>query len=102
MTLTVPSAAVAGVMFSISFAIFTASMAEFKEERVASRRFGRWDFASMVKIRGSECKKKPNPNTMSGYLTVTRLVQTEPSEGEMAGRVACWMIIESWGLICEL
>jgi len=53
MTLMVLSAAVAGVMLNTSFTIFTASMAVFKEERVASRRFGRWDLESIVKPRGS-------------------------------------------------
>ena len=52
-TATEPKAALAGVMLSASFAMFIASIAAFKEDRVVSRPFCRWDFVSMVGIRGS-------------------------------------------------
>jgi len=53
MTLTVPNAALAGVMPNTSFAIFTASIAAFNEERVASERFGRCDVVDMVEAKGN-------------------------------------------------
>ena len=52
MTLTVPKAALAGVMPNTSFAIFMVSIATFNKERVASERFGRCDVVAMVEIRG--------------------------------------------------
>lgn len=55
-TLTEPKAALAGVMPNESFARLTPSIAAFKEERVVSRRFGRWGLVAMVKTRGS-CEK---------------------------------------------
>ena len=48
MTLTEAKTAFAGVMFITSLAIFMASIAAFNEEITPSRRFGRWDFASMA------------------------------------------------------
>ena len=68
-TLTEPKAALAGVMLDISFARFKASMATFNGEIVPSRSFGRWDLASMVRIRGSYektarcegCEENPKP-----------------------------------------
>lgn len=53
MTLMELEAALAGVMLNASFATFTASMAAFKEERAASRRFCRWNFMPVDETGGS-------------------------------------------------
>ena len=50
--LTVPKAALAGVMLEISFARFRASMATFSEETTPSRPFGRRNLAAMVEAQG--------------------------------------------------
>ena len=50
-TVTEPKAASAGVVLNMSFAIFKASIAMFKEERAMSRRFVLWDFEFMVERR---------------------------------------------------
>jgi hypothetical protein len=54
--LTVPKAALAGVMLEIFSARFMASMAAFNEETAFSRPFGRWDLVAMVEIQGSHEK----------------------------------------------
>ena len=51
-TLTEPNTALAGAMPEISFARFSVSIVTFNDERVPSRSFGRWGFASMVEGRG--------------------------------------------------
>jgi len=53
MTLTVPNAALAGVMLNTSFAIFMASIAAFNKDSVVSGRFGRCDVVAMVETRGT-------------------------------------------------
>ena len=52
-TPTEPKTALAGVILETSFARFTASIAIFNKERASSRRFCRWESASMVETRGS-------------------------------------------------
>jgi len=52
-TLTEAKAALAGVPPITSFAIFMASIATFNVERATSRRFGGWDFGSIIESRGS-------------------------------------------------
>lgn len=63
-----PKIALAGVMLETSFARFTVSMAAFSKERASSRRFVRWDFASMAEVQdncendaGTDCAEMPGP-----------------------------------------
>ena len=48
-----PNTALAGEIQEISFARSRAPMTTFNEERASSRGFDRWDFVSMVDVRGS-------------------------------------------------
>jgi len=90
--LTVPNTALAGVTLESSLARFKASTAAFSEERATSRRFGRWDFVSMVEARGKkECGFRLRGRTrtlieMSGHPVIACLAQTFRKvavEGEM-------------------
>jgi len=58
MTLTVPNAALAGVMLNTSFAMFMASMAAFNKDSVVSGRFGRCDVVAMIETRGGWGKQR--------------------------------------------
>jgi len=70
MTLTVPNAALAGVMLNTSFAIFTASIAAFNKERAVSGRFGRCDVVAMVETRGGWGKRR-GANAVRGLGPIT-------------------------------
>jgi len=66
---TVPKAALAGVMSETSFARFTMSMATFNEERAPSRFLGCWDSVVIAETRGGGeeavrrvgCEEEPEP-----------------------------------------